>query len=507
VDTARRHLELARGWRKRRPRRRLYRFINSEFKTKFGVHDTSVDTLRSGLLTRVFVSKYQVGGELSQPAVAPLEVVFEIMREAEQKFKKLSVFLTPWTIDQFVESRRRKRAVYERAGQVLKTRGLRKSDAYLSTFVKAEKLNLTNKPDPDPRVIQPRGPAFNVAVGRYLSRLEPLIYRSLADMWGHTVVFKGVNAGESGRLMREKWEMYSSPIAFGIDVHRFDQHVSTTLLKWEHRIYDLYFRSRRLRDLLKSQLQNRGFGRCPDGEVFYTVDGCRCSGDMNTSLGNCLLVCAALYAARARSGLDFNIANNGDDCIIFCNAGDEPAVRAVVLQVFETLCMPLAAEPAVDRFERISFCQTQPVETCNGWTMVRDPRTAMDKDLCSLKPIRNEAEWNTLRNSVGVGGRALAGNVPIWGPFYTMLSRGAGVAVDQDSTETGFKHLARGMDGSGPITDECRISFMRAYGIPPSVQLAVEEHLLQLVPTWAEPANGEGGVLDSEVGAAMGSLD
>ena len=41
----------------------------------------------------------------------------------------------------------------------------------------------TKKPDPAPRVIQPRNVRYNVEVGRYLRRFEHYLYRGIDEIW------------------------------------------------------------------------------------------------------------------------------------------------------------------------------------------------------------------------------------------------------------------------------------------------------------------------------------
>jgi hypothetical protein len=131
--------------------------------------------------------------------------------------------------------------VYRAAADSLSTIPVSKRDAVLSTFVKAEKINLTKKPDPAPRVIQPRSPRYNVAVGRYLKRLEKDIYRALKALAGDVVVMKGYNAGQSGEIIARKWARFNRPCAIGLDASRFDQHVSEAALRWEHSVYTQLF--------------------------------------------------------------------------------------------------------------------------------------------------------------------------------------------------------------------------------------------------------------------------
>lgn len=82
----------------------------------------------------------------------------------------------------------RKRTIYQKAVDSLTERPLSRKDGYLSTFLKAEKINFSKKPDPAPRVIQPRPPRYNAVVGVYLKPLEHPVYRALGKMHGSTVV-------------------------------------------------------------------------------------------------------------------------------------------------------------------------------------------------------------------------------------------------------------------------------------------------------------------------------
>jgi hypothetical protein len=228
------------------------------------------------------------------------------------------------------------------------------------------------------------------------------------------------------------------------------------------------------------------------------------SGDMNTGLGNCLLMCVAVYSFMHETGVRYELANNGDDCVLII-----PRQHLHLLDrlpaYFKALGFPVAVEAPVYELEKVDFCQTHPVETELGWQMVRDPRACLDKDLQSLKPCRNVTEWNTLRNTIGLSGLALAGNMPIFREFYSFMRRGAGTRVDQDRTMTGFRMLARGMNMSRvPIDDTARVSFFRAFDITPSEQIEVEASFARLDPTFKVPACREVLELSAEA-RAMGS--
>lgn len=494
---------------RREPARRLTRFLGSTSLHTFAVHSPDVRTLERGLLERVFVSKYgQEGGGLGPPIVPDCGTVDEALRAFSREFKRHTFGLTKWTRQQFVASRPgRKRRVYENALEALARRGLQEEDSVVDTFVKAEKLDLYVKPDPIPRVIQPRKPAFNIELGVYIAPLERVVYRIIRRMFGGATVFKGMNAIQQGEALYAMWQDVKDPVAVGLDVHRMDQHVSVPVLSWEARMYNLFFHSSHLRRLCEKRMLNTGVARCYDGKVKYTVRGRRMSGDMDTGLGNCLDMCAAIYSLGEHLGIRLRAANNGDDAVVVLSRADLPVFLDAVSSWFTRIGLPVATEEPVDEFEKIEFCQTHPVFDGMHWCMVRDPRICLDKDACSLKPIRTEAEWNTLRNTVGLSGLALAGHMPVFCEFYEALRRGAGSRIDRDSTPSGFKMLAKGMNMRGqPVTDRCRSSFFRAFDITPDEQIALEEHYRNIRPRWSEPCEVGVDRYEGALGLSMGSV-
>jgi hypothetical protein len=349
--------------------------------------------------------------------------------------------------------------------------------------VKAEKVNFTSKPDPAPRVIQPRGPRYNVSVGVFLKPLEHLIYKSIAQVWGGTTVMKGHNAHSTAAELRVMWDSFRDPVAVGLDASRFDQHVSADALRWEHGIYLSCFAGSdrtELRRLLEWQVENKGFARASDGLVKYTVSGCRMSGDMNTALGNCLLMCAMVWEYCRLRGVQARLANNGDDCVVICERGDLGKFNDGLGQWFLEMGFNMKVEPAVDVFERIEFCQTQPVYDGERWVMCRKPSIVLAKDSVSLLPMTQGKTAYRYCTAVGECGMSLAGGLPVLQEFYSALMRcGAGArfegAVAQ--LESGFARLATGMHREYRLVSaEARYSFWLAFGILPDAQVAMEDY-------------------------------
>jgi hypothetical protein len=367
----------------------------------------------------------------------------------------------------------RKQVVYNRALESLKIRGFNKCDAYVSTFVKAEKVNFSAKSDPAPRVIQPRSPRYNLEVGRYLKLFEKELCRGFHRLFGYEVVLKGLNADGTAAALHASWSAFNRPVAIGLDASRFYQHVSVDALEFEHSVYNGVFRSAELRKLLQLQLRNRGFGRVGDTLVSYTVDGCRMSGDINTGMGNCLIMSSLVLNYFEEVGLKARLANNGDDCVVICEQADVDKLSGIDAY-FTDFGFKLKREPDVTVFERIEFCQSQPVWVDGSYRMVRNPWTAMSKDCVSLLGWSSLEEFDTWRDAIGSCGLELTRGVPVWESFYRSIQhtgqRQGGKKFVYDS---GMGYMARGVRGA-VVTPEGRASFWRAFGITPDLQVAME---------------------------------
>jgi len=382
----------------------------------------------------------------------------------------------------------RKQAVYQRAYETLTVRRIRQSDAYVSTFVKAEKVNFSAKGDPAPRVIQPRSPRYNLEVGRYLKCFEKELCKGFKRLFGYLVVLKGCNADGVAAAMHDNWCSFDDPVAVGLDASRFDQHVSVEALEFEHSVYNSVFRSKELRRLLGWQLKNRGFGRVGDALLKYEVDGCRMSGDINTGMGNCLIMSCLVLNYFEEVGLNARLSNNGDDCVVFLDRSDLGKLAGIG-NYFSDFGFKLVEEPVVDVFERVVFCQAQPVLVGDRYRMVRDPWTAMSKDCVSLLSWNTLEDFNIWRDAVGTCGRILTTGVPVWEAFYSRLNTGGGREGKGGLVfDSGFGRMGRGISG-GVITPEGRASFWRAFGITPDLQVAMEQNVPDIEYNGLPPLN------------------
>lgn len=458
--------------------RTFLRLCGSTYPLRFGVHENSLANVMRGLRERVFAVEDK---GILVPTPKPEEGAFKCLEPFGRQLCRVIGTLSPWDYEQFVESYTgAKRVRMQEAVESVLVNRCTKRDALLRTFVKAEKLNLTKKPDPAPRVIQPRDARYNVEVGRYLKPAEHRIYEGIASIFGGPTVMKGYNAQEQGEMLQQMWGEFHSPCAVDLDASRFDQHVSADALRWEHSIYNSLYRDRELAKLLKWQIHNKGIAYTAEGRVTYQVEGCRMSGDMNTALGNCLLMCALVYTYAKERGIRIRLANNGDDCVVFMNAQDRNMIVGGLKEWFLARGFNMKVGDIVYDLEKVEFCQTRPVFIDGAYRMVRSPAVAMSKDVVNLHPGEGRiSDYLAWLDCVACCGESMSAGVPILQQFYQTLKgipgkRGKVVEYQK----SGMRYLARGMHGrTTSISEESRYRMWLSYGFTPDEQIVIENKL------------------------------
>lgn len=373
----------------------------------------------------------------------------------------------------------RKRTIYQNAYESLMERPLRRSDSYLSTFVKVEKTDFTAKSDPVPRIIQPRNPRYHLLLATFLKSVEHLIYKTIDKLFGHRVVAKGNNAIERGQLLESAWNDFKDPVAIAADAKRFDQHVSEPMLKWEHSIYKHIFKNSNqlplLRKLLSWQCANVGYANCPQGVIKYSINGCRMSGDINTALGNVIIMCAMFYSYLKRKPKS-RFINDGDDCVLIVERSSLHEFDDLT-EYFSQLGFTMELDKPVSVLEQVDFCQCRPVKFVEGYRMVRNFEPCLTKDLHTLKSVTTELALRTQLKSIAMCGMSIASDCPIYGAFYKrMLKQNKEAKIDASPERDGKFWLSQRMPALSTIVlDETRASFFMAFGITPDLQREYEK--------------------------------
>lgn len=450
---------------------------------RLGVYNNNVDTIERAFVERYFLCKE---GEGFRPALRPEPHTFGTDSMVEFRARTMAHMPRLPVLDEcdvVAMYHGAKQRLYERARVSLLRNGLLDSDAALTSFVKFEKQDVRKAP----RVINPRHPRYNLSLGKYLKHAEKHFYRAINETFGgHTraTVIKGFNASDSAAILRAKWDRFSRPVAIGLDATKFDMHVSQAALIYEHSFYrSLFPDCDELVRLLRCQLVNSGRAYAADGRVKFTMQGTRSSGDLNTSLGNCVLMCAMIYSFSAERGVTVELANNGDDCVVFLEETDLARFQEGLDEWFRAKGFAMAVEQPARVFEEVEFCQTHPILVSGAWRMIRNHHAVLTKDPMCLMPIDNDRAYQKWLYAVGECGQNAVGNCPVQSAFYSALRRN-GVECSKGFKEavfrnTGWGTRSRGLghgEAEGTVDDAARASYYLAYGVTPDAQIAIEQY-------------------------------
>lgn len=459
-------------------RRRLYSIKELSPNLDLGVNNADINTLECALLTRMYYCK--VGEDFVAPPTVNTDLFTSRLSNFKRKLLQMTRRVPKFTLQETVETYAgRRRTIYTNALKKLMEIGLSREDAKSIAFTKMELVN----PSKAPRCIQPRDPAYNLSLGRYIKAAEHKIYDGIRRVFGDgPTVMKGFNVEEIGGIARGKWNSFHTPVAVGLDATKFDMHVSPAALAWEHSIYlELFHNSKELSKLLEWQMNNKGAGFCPDGKLKYHVKGKRFSGDMNTGLGNCILMCAMVHAYAEEKGVDVKLMNNGDDCVVIMESKDLAAFNVGLDQWFLDMGFRMVAEDPVYKLHCIEFCQMHPIEVGDKCRMVRNIVPSLRKDTLTVHNIMDAKTRESWCTAVGTGGMSLTGGIPVMQNFYQCYQRIGCMRMskftDDATFATGMKLMSRGMNEQYAVpTPWVRVQFYEAWGILPDEQVALEHY-------------------------------
>lgn len=391
------------------------------------------------------------------------------------------------TSAEFIASRAgSKRHMYERARQDLYMNPTTLSNlAKLGFFTKYENTMWEKKQVP--RIISPRDPRFNLLLGRYTTVVEHKIFDGLQACLESPgpVVAKGLTQQQKGQLIASK--LQPGWAAVGLDASRFDQTIGRELLLVEHRLYKALFPGDKLLSkLLKCQLTNFGVARCRDGSVSANIGPMRCSGDQNTSLGNCIIsvLLAKLYANEHNIS-HFDVLCDGDDLIMFVPQCCLPLLDDLSDWYLEWGLRMKIETPAFVP-EEVEFCQSKPVWTELGYILVRNPRKVLNTAFAGGCHLLDDRMYQIHMRNVGLCGLSTAAGVPILQAYF-------GWAVDNGITGkfdyrdlAGYGHQYRIQLAAGhravraEVHPATRASFALAYGLSEHEQLDIEEAIASM---------------------------
>lgn len=432
------------------------------------------------ICNEVVSARNRVLGQVPKPTVAGLA---SLRSESRRLALKVGT-RAPWEIERVLESfTGPRKAKYQEAYESTLTNPVSAGDGRIQAFVKAEKFDPDAKVNPDPRMIQARSPRYNLVIAKYLRPTEHIIY-NLVGRDKLREVAKGMNQFERAATILRKFSLFKSPVCFSVDCSRWDKHVSRDVLLVEHGFYKAVVGYHPEFDrLLSCQLNNR----CrTSGGVKYTVDGGRMSGDINTALGNCLLMVLMARSAMRMLGVDvYSIFDDGDDCLIFVEDADFNTVSMGLNKTFLEFGQEIKIENVAREPWDVVFCQSRIVHNGEQYAMVRNWRKVLSQSACGTKHWNDPCQVAPMLGLVGTCELALSAGVPILQDYANALIRLAGGKIAKTiNADSGVIARLRAEFGQGwesaitnarsrTITPEARASFERTFGVPDWEQQAI----------------------------------
>lgn len=378
------------------------------------------------------------------------------------------VKLEPWTyqqvIDGYIGQWKQK---YKSARASLLSNGLQPWHSILTLFVKDDKEH--GQPEKAGRAIQYRSPEFCLSQAVYTKAVEEWFY-DLVEKDGSIIVGKK-DGYAVAKALETKFQNYKRPVALEADASKFDTCVD---IKWLKKILQILFRifpkkhRKQLYKLWSQTFINRGRSR---KGLKYKTWGTRASGDMDTGLGNSIIMYLMLRQWLKLANVNGSILVNGDDSVVVIEHEDLNKMRDMTCFNRWGFNMKLGVAHGLHEVE---FCQSKVIRSDYGLVMARNPVRVMRRTGWTTTYRRDQKRFLL---GLGLCENAASFGVPIAGPLAKlMIQAGGGTPIFSGSYEyetfrkldSPWKHLPMSISG------ETRVSYWQAWGITPEEQIKIE---------------------------------
>lgn len=357
------------------------------------------------------------------------------------------------------------------------------ADARVKAFIKLEKFTEEKLLTKAPRMIQFRSYEYLYLLSKYLGPIDKWLAncedlvdgQMIKDYFGKS---KDMTAVAS--QLHSLWSEFQEPVALCMDHSSFDAHVNPDLLMVEH---SLYLSNRFIRSKVGNLLnkQYRGKGRTQTG-IKYNINGERCSGEYNTSMGNSLINIMILKRCLKQLGIvKHRIVVNGDDSVVIIEFRDLFRIYPNGVfnrQVFQECGMDTKLDKVARIFEDIEFCQCHPVNVNGKFRMIRDPVRTLSRATLMLNDF--SLCLDRYLSSLGLCELAFNRGVPILQAFSLALLSLAGCSRPVAKAKQYRAKFEPSLNVE-EISYETRASFCQAFGIPIHLQILAEESYRQTI--------------------------
>lgn len=367
----------------------------------------------------------------------------------------------------------RKRKLLEQAKISLQQKPFTNKDGRVRMFLKDDKYHVMKVGAP--RCIQYRSKRYCLPLACYLHPIEKKLL-TWVDASGTVVFAKGRNLVERGRDIEQKFNYFKRPVVTSLDHSKFDAHVNSELLKFEHTFYKSCNSDKDFARLLKMQELN--IGTTKNGTK-YRTPYTRMSGDQNTGCGNSLINYAMTRAILESLSIKHCLYIDGDDFLIFTEKEDSHLIDPGLYKQFG---MDTKLDGQANMMEDIEFCQTKPVFNGVSYTMVRNPVRMLERLQWGVGEFHPKHIVNYL-TSIGLCCLSLGMGLPVEQYIGEKLSKLGGRVVETNLTRVANSMFVRPGKARVICPDiATRLSYERAFGITLQMQQDIEQLDIDLTP-------------------------
>ena len=352
----------------------------------------------------------------------------------------------------------------------LKRNPLNRKDFTIQMFVKDDKEN--GAPEKAPRCIQYRNPRGALAMGQFTHAVEAEVYKAV-DQFGTRIFGKGLNLHDLADDLNRKRKLFSNPVYLMLDASKFDSCVDVKMLKlmtWYYKTLVKAQDKSYIQWLWSKTYVNKGFTK---HGVRYKTWGTRMSGDMDTGLGNSLIMYACICEFLKQSQISkYAMSVNGDDSVIVIESKDLHLAKAG-MTIWRDFGFNMKFDFTTD-FNQVEYCQSKPLLTDYGWVMARNPVRLLSRIGFNNTMIPRR-RVNDYMYTLGLGEQAASYGVPIGWAIGAKLSgyHGKVLALSRKKylSYTKQRHW---MKGYREPSMEVRHRYETVWGISVSEQLDIE---------------------------------
>jgi len=212
------------------------------------------------------------------------------------------------------------------------------------------------------------------------------------------------------------------------------------------------------------------------------IYGNRASGTGRTSSGNKVVMMAALFHAF-RCADDVTFYCDGDDTIIFIPKRRLGRRIRNFLARMVGLGLETKIEGTAQCPEEIVFCRAKIVELPGGPKLVKKPLAAFCSMTAVTKHFKGPEMYEYL-SSVATSYKHVYAGVPILGKLHCMYPCDRGIKLSLlDQWDQDFYRKNSVGQEVPEVADSTRLSFARAFGITPELQIEIESLLSGMLKT------------------------